>query len=75
MYNAARRDGISLYIVSATRNFTQQKSIWDARFLGKRKIEGINIAKKFTSHIKRAKHILRYSSMPGYQQASLGYRY
>ncbi len=56
MYFEASKCGISLKIISATRNFDHQKKIWDDKWL------------KFTNQEnkdKRALYILRYSSMPG----------
>lgn len=54
MYNAAKQEHVQLQIVSATRNFYAQKSIWERKW------------KKY-SHLpplQRAKKILEYSSMP-----------
>ena len=65
MWKAAHRDGVSLYVVSAVRTFTEQREIWNAKFAGRRKVAGFNLAKKFSSHIQRAKEILKFSSMPG----------
>jgi D-alanyl-D-alanine carboxypeptidase len=54
---AAKKDGISLKIVSATRNFAQQKAIWETKWQTK------------YAHIQdpqqRALKILEFSSMPG----------
>ncbi|MBI1226511.1 MAG: D-alanyl-D-alanine carboxypeptidase family protein [Bacteroidetes bacterium] len=66
MHNAALADGITLSIISATRNFAKQKSIWEAKWTGARKIEnGANAAKKYPDAKNRALKILEYSSMPG----------
>ncbi len=66
MYNDARQDGVSLKIISATRNFYDQKMIWENKWTGKTLIEsGINLAKSVPEPIQRAKRILEYSSMPG----------
>lgn len=54
MAEAAKKDGIDLIIVSATRNFTRQAVIWN------RKWSQLDISKK-----ERAQSILKYSSMPG----------
>lgn len=54
MREAALRDSINLFIVSATRNFSRQREIWEGkwkRFRGDRR--------------DRACQILAYSSMPG----------
>lgn len=66
MWEAARADGISLTIISATRNFSRQKQIWEAKWTGDRKIEnGANAAEKYPAPVTRALKILEYSSMPG----------
>ncbi|MBS0656395.1 MAG: M15 family metallopeptidase [Verrucomicrobia bacterium] len=56
MADAAKTDGITLKIVSATRTFFAQKTIWEAKW------------KNMTSALSssdRAKTILQYSAMPG----------
>jgi zinc D-Ala-D-Ala carboxypeptidase len=55
MHEAAAQDGVNLVIVSATRNFYDQVSIWEGKWhgLGQR------------APIEKAKNILEYSSMPG----------
>jgi len=65
MYEAARKDGITLKIISATRNFSSQKSIWEAKWTGERIVEGKNLAKDVKDSVERARIILHYSSMPG----------
>jgi zinc D-Ala-D-Ala carboxypeptidase len=57
MYDSAKYDGINLNIISATRNFDSQKSIWEGKFLGGTYNKGNDPA--------TAKNILKYSSMPG----------
>jgi zinc D-Ala-D-Ala carboxypeptidase len=64
MQDAAKKDGISLMIVSATRNFDIQKGIWEAKWNGTRKVEGVDLS-TVKDPYQRAKAILRYSSMPG----------
>lgn len=54
MFNQAKTENINLKIISGTRNFYEQKSIWQ------RKWERY----KNLTPIKRAKKILEYSSMP-----------
>ena len=54
MYEAAKADGINLKIISGTRNFNEQKAIWE------RKWEKYNQLKP----IERSLKILEYSSMP-----------
>lgn len=66
MYAHAKKDGISLQIRSATRNFYAQKAIWEAKWTGERAIEGgENLAVTTPDPKERALKILRYSSMPG----------
>ena len=66
MYKAAKADGITLQIRSATRSFYAQKSIWEAKWSGERNIEGgENLAQTTPDPKERALKILRYSSMPG----------
>jgi D-alanyl-D-alanine carboxypeptidase len=57
MHAAAAAEGITLTIVSAMRNFNDQKRIWEGKWSGKH--SGI------ADPVERAKAILRYSSMPG----------
>lgn len=54
MHVKAKTDGINLKIISGTRNFVEQKAIWE------RKWKKYNHLKSFD----RAKKILEYSSMP-----------
>ncbi|MCU0356954.1 MAG: M15 family metallopeptidase [Cyclobacteriaceae bacterium] len=56
MADAAKKDGVKLVIISATRNFDQQKAIWD------RKWQADMVS---TDDVHRAKKIMLYSSMPG----------
>ncbi len=65
MHEAARKDGISLVVVSATRNFDAQKRIWERKWTGARSVDGRNLASAVPDPIARARIILRYSSMPG----------
>ena len=65
MYNQARQDSIDLKVISSTRNFDIQKSIWEAKWTGERKVEnGMDLSKDVSDPVERAKIILRYSSMP-----------
>lgn len=66
MYAAAKKDGITLTIRSATRNFEAQKGIWEAKWTGARKVEGgENLAETTPNPKERALKILKWSSMPG----------
>lgn len=64
MHNSAKEDGITLKIVSATRNFNRQKAIWEAKWLGKTVVEGIDLT-TISDLEERSRMILLYSSMPG----------
>ena len=65
MRKVAKEDGIDLRIISATRNFNSQKRIWESKWNGTRKVDGKNLAETISDPAKRARKILRYSSMPG----------
>ncbi|WMI70271.1 M15 family metallopeptidase [Mangrovimonas sp. YM274] len=54
MYNSAKKDGINLIVVSGTRNFYEQKSIWERKWVKYKDIEPL----------ERTAKILEYSSMP-----------
>ncbi len=56
MHAAAKKEGIDLVIISSTRNFEQQKAIWEGKWT------------RFADTqdpVARAERILEYSSMPG----------
>ncbi|MFN0215573.1 MAG: M15 family metallopeptidase [Saprospiraceae bacterium] len=57
MWDSAQKAGISLKIISSTRNFAQQKNIWEGKW--SRFEQEAPLAKD------RALKILEYSSMPG----------
>mgnify|MGYP000886283321 CR=1 FL=1 len=65
MYDAAMKDGVKLTIISAARSFDYQKSIWEAKWSGKRLVNGRNLALTISDPVERAREILTYSSMPG----------
>ena len=65
MYAAAKEDGITLRILSATRNFDSQKSIWESKWNGSRKLSDGTSAAEIADTNARALRILEYSSMPG----------
>ena len=64
MNEQARRDGILLRIVSATRNFARQREIWENKWSGKTLVAGKNLATTIPDPTERARKILTYSSMP-----------
>ena len=57
MWQAARKENITLTIISSTRNFEQQKKIWEGKWE--------RFAKETPDSEERALRILEYSSMPG----------
>jgi zinc D-Ala-D-Ala carboxypeptidase len=65
MYDAAIKDSIFLKIKSATRNFNNQKRIWENKWTGKTILDGNINATSIKNPLERAKKILEYSSMPG----------
>lgn len=64
MRNSALKDKINLNIVSATRNFNSQKSIWENKWTGKTIVSGENLKKKYPDGNDRFKKILEFSSVP-----------
>ncbi len=66
MQAEAKKAGVQLTIRSATRNFADQKRIWEGKWNGTRKLEGgMNAAKAIPDPKERALKILEWSSMPG----------
>lgn len=66
MREAAAKEGLTMTIRSATRNFDYQKGIWERKWTGARKLSsGANAAQAFPDPKDRALEILKYSSMPG----------
>lgn len=65
MHDKAAADGVKLTIVSATRTFEMQKKIWEDKWTGIRPVGGKKLNVAIPDPVKRAKEILRYSSMPG----------
>src|SRR6185369_492793 len=64
MADAAKKDGVSIFIISPTRNFDDQKKIWLNKWTGKIKVEGKDLT-TITNLKERARLIMLYSSMPG----------
>ena len=65
MYQAGKAAGINLRLISGTRTFYHQKRIWEGKWTGKTKVGGKNLSVEIKDPIKRAKFILKFSSMPG----------
>lgn len=64
MAGAAKKEGVTLFIISATRNFSAQKAIWENKWEGKTKVGGKDLT-TVADLPERARLILLYSSMPG----------
>lgn len=56
MYAAAAKEGVLLTLISGTRNFAEQKAIWERKWH--------NRMASFSTEEELAKNILLYSSMP-----------
>ncbi|MBA7469074.1 hypothetical protein ES707_04337 [subsurface metagenome] len=65
MVQAARDDGVRLTVISATRSFDQQRTIWNGKFSGSRRSGGRNLALEYPDSTERCRAILQYSSAPG----------
>lgn len=65
MSDSAAKDGVMLKVISATRSFHHQKSIWEGKWDGSRKVNGRSLNTALPDASERAREILRYSSMPG----------
>ncbi len=61
----AFKDGIELKIASATRNFDEQKQMWDDEWSGVKLMHGQNLAKDFPDGFDRFKKKLEYMAVPG----------
>ncbi len=59
MYEAAKRDGVELKIISAARTYNDQCLHWDGKWK-KLKNEG-----KFNSDLEKTQYLLRYCALPG----------
>lgn len=57
MIQAAKKEGITIKVISASRNFTDQKAIWERKYDARKS--------KFKTEAELASDILKYSSMPG----------
>jgi len=57
MWAAAKKEGVTLIIISSTRSFEQQKSIWEGKWS--------RFAAEQPEKETRARKILEYSAMPG----------
>jgi D-alanyl-D-alanine carboxypeptidase len=67
MHAAFQKDhpGIPFWIQSSTRNFTDQKYIWENKWNGTTTVMEKQVSIAIKDPLKRACEILKYSSMPG----------
>lgn len=63
MHDDAKKAGVNLKILSACRPFNIQKSIWEAKWQGKRKVGGEYVSQSIPDKDKSLQ-ILRWNSMP-----------
>jgi hypothetical protein len=64
MADAAKRDGLSLRVVSGFRSFADQKRIWEDKWTGRTLVNGARLDRTIPDPTMRALKILEYSSMP-----------
>ncbi len=57
--------GTRLWVASGARNYSRQKAIWEAKWTGKREVDGKKLPRSHPDPLKRALKILAFSSMPG----------
>lgn len=67
MINAFKNEypNAPIWISSSTRTFYDQKYIWEAKWNGQRAVDGRKLNETEKDPVKRARIILKYSSMPG----------
>ncbi|MBP7967169.1 M15 family metallopeptidase [Candidatus Woesebacteria bacterium] len=64
MAAAAAKDGVTLQIASATRNFDYQKNLWNKKWDGRTLVNGKDLSKSIPDGLNRFKKILEYSAAP-----------
>ncbi len=64
MADAAARDGVTLRIVSATRNFGAQQTLWEDKWAGRTRVDGRDLSTERDGE-RRARAVLTFSAMPG----------
>ncbi|NOT36863.1 MAG: M15 family metallopeptidase [Saprospiraceae bacterium] len=72
MANAAESDSVILKILSGTRNFEHQKSLWENKWCGKTKVNGKKLNILYKDHFSRANKILEYTAPPGFSRHHWG---
>lgn len=64
MSEAAKKEGVSLKIASATRNFEYQKNLWNNKWSGVTLVDGKKLPISTPNGLDRFKKILEYSAVP-----------
>lgn len=72
MADSASKEGIPLFIVSATRTFDHQKELWENKWVGKTMVDGKNLRLDIKNPQHRARKILEYTAPPGYSRHHWG---
>jgi len=72
MREAADKDEINLELASATRNFNDQKYIWNNKWTGVTLVEGQKLNISIPDSLERFKKILEYSAVPGTSRHHFG---
>ncbi|UCH10301.1 MAG: M15 family metallopeptidase [Fidelibacterota bacterium] len=65
LIQAALKDSVPLWVLSATRSYDHQRAIWNSKFSGARTSMGRNLAQEFADSTERCLALLEYSSAPG----------
>ncbi len=65
MREAALKEGITLNVASATRNFDYQKTLWEKKWNGITLVEGKSLPESIPNSLERFRKILEYSAAPG----------
>jgi len=67
MYTQFKNDhpGVKFWVQSSTRNWRNQKALWEEKWNGKKLVEGKKLNLAYPGKLERALKILEYSSMPG----------
>lgn len=72
MREAAKKDGVDLKIASATRNFEDQKNIWNEQWIDVPAPDEKEIAQNIPEGLRRFRKILKFRSAPGTSRHHFG---
>jgi len=64
MADAAAKEGVTLRILSATRNFSAQQKLWEDKWSGRTRVGGRDLSTE-RDREARARAVLTFSAMPG----------